>query len=220
MLWPFYNIMHERVNRFLCKIFGLPPRPISLTVKSRLGLIAKDLWNHNTLVEHQQTVEKCSWEKYAAQKTLLLRRCPIIIIVVWFRLQMVLILYPSLEITVGHHLWKSVFEYNFQLWSWKLYSKTLFHRWCPIVISRLALFPYDVHKMTTHKQFCSIIIQFVTILWLIVQYRVNWILGHLSVPLLDRSLFKWINFNFALFKLLSIRCNKLATSEVFSHLLI
>ena len=45
---------------------------------------------------------------------------------------------PSLEITVGHHLWKSVFEYNFQLYSWKLYSKTLFHRWCPTVISRLA----------------------------------------------------------------------------------
>ena len=34
----------------------------------------------------------------------------------------------SLEITVGHHLWKSAFEYNFQLHSWKLYSKTLFHR--------------------------------------------------------------------------------------------
>ena len=48
----------------------------------------------------------------------------------------------SLEITVGHHLWKSVFEYNFQLWSWKLYSKTLFHRWCPTVISRLAVVFY------------------------------------------------------------------------------
>ena len=34
----------------------------------------------------------------------------------------------SLEITAGHHLWMSVFEYNFQLYSWKLYSKTLFHR--------------------------------------------------------------------------------------------
>ena len=43
----------------------------------------------------------------------------------------------SLEITVGHHLWKSVFEHNFQLYSWKLYSKTLFHRWCSTVISRL-----------------------------------------------------------------------------------
>ena len=32
---------------------------------------------------------------------------------------------PSL--TVEHHLWKSVFEYNFQLESWKLCSKKLFH---------------------------------------------------------------------------------------------
>ena len=53
--------------------------------------------------------------------------------------------YPSLEITVGHHLWKSVFEYNFQFYSWKLYSKTLFHRWCSTVISRLEYLSFFIY---------------------------------------------------------------------------
>ena len=62
----------------------------------------------------------------------------------------------SLEITVGHHLWKSVFEYNFQLHSWKLYSKTLFHRWCPTVISRLGCWFHLIElSLFLHSMTCS-----------------------------------------------------------------
>ena len=66
------------------------------------------------------------------------------------------LVYTSLEITVGHHLWKSIFEYNFQLYSWKLYSKTLFHRWCPTVISRY-LSNIEATNFLTEKCFHSVI---------------------------------------------------------------
>ena len=49
----------------------------------------------------------------------------------------------SFEITVGHHLWKSVFEYNFQLSQLEIILKNALHRWCPTVISRL------VHRWCT-----------------------------------------------------------------------